>query len=129
MITPPPGSGSPMDERTPGGGERGVRPYLMTKGRTRSGQLAGFETLVVMTELGRERVGRTGPEHAALLGLAAQPVSIAELSARLTLPLGVVQVLAGDLVGGGMLAQHDGVSGGAKDPALLRRVISAFEKI
>jgi len=106
-----------------------VRPYLMTKGRTRSGQLAGFETLVVMTELGRERVGRTGPEHAALLGLAAQPVSIAELSARLTLPLGVVQVLAGDLVGGGLLAQHDGVSGGAKDPALLRRVISAFEKI
>ena len=129
MMAPPPGSGDPMAERTPGGGERGVRPYLMTKGRTRSGQLAGFETLVVVTELGRERVGGTGPEHAALLGLAARPVSIAELSARLTLPLGVVQVLAGDLVGDGLLARHDGVSGGAKDPALLRRVISAFEKI
>jgi hypothetical protein len=118
-----------MPERTPGGGERGVRPYLLTRGRTRSGELAGFETLVVMTELGRERMSRLGPEHAALLRLATGPVSIAELSARLTLPLGVTQVLAGDLVGGGLLAQHAGAAGGAKDPALLRRVISAFEKI
>lgn len=129
MMSPPPGSGDPMAERTPGGGERGVRPYLLTRGRTRSGQLAGFETLVVMTELGRERIDRMGPEHGALLAMAARPLSIAELSARLTLPLGVVQVLAGDLVGGGLLAQHSGASGGAKDPALLRRVISAFEKI
>src|SRR5205085_904203 len=61
MMTP--GAGEPMPERTPGGGERGVRPYLLTRGRTRSGELAGFETLVVMTELGRERITRMGPEH------------------------------------------------------------------
>lgn len=111
-------------------GEHGVRPYLLTKGRTRSAQLAGgFETLVRLTELGRERVGRLDPEHDALLRLATSPVSVAELSARLGLPLGVTQVLAGDLVGGGLLAQHAGAVGAARDADLLRRVISAFEKI
>ena len=123
----------PMPSRPPvdsGAGEHGVRPYLLTKGRTRSAQLAGgFETLVVMTELGRERLPRLGPEHGRLLHLAATPISIAELSARLVLPLGVVQVLAGDLVGGGLLAQHAAAEGTATDPDLLRRVITAFEKI
>lgn len=113
-----------------GAGEYGVRPYLLTKGRTRSAQLAGgFETLVVITELGRERVGRIGPEHSRLLQRADAPISVAELSARLVLPLGVVQVLAGDLVGGGLLAQHAAAAGTATDPDLLRRVITAFEKI
>ncbi len=129
MSSPIPAIGAPMPERTPGGGERGVRPYLLTRGRTRSGRLAGFETLVVITEHGRERLASLGPEHRALLRLATAPVSVAELSARLTLPLGVTQVLAGDLVGGGLLAEHAGAVDGAKDPALLRRVISAFEKI
>ena len=64
-----------------------------------------------------------------MLRLAVGPVSIAELSARLGLPLGVTQVLAGDLVGGGLLAPHAGLAAGTKDPDLLRRVISAFEKI
>lgn len=132
MTRPPlgarPGEGAPSPDDV--AGEHGVRPYLLTKGRTRSAQLAdGFETLVRLTELGRERVGRLGPEHDALLRLAVGPVSIAELSARLGLPLGVTQVLAGDLVGGGLLAQHAGLAAGTKDPDLLRRVISAFEKI
>ncbi|MCB0909921.1 MAG: DUF742 domain-containing protein, partial [Nocardioidaceae bacterium] len=51
------------------------------------------------------------------------------LSARMVLPLGVVQVLAGDLVGEGSLAQHAAAAGTATDPELLRRVITAFEKI
>lgn len=113
-----------------GAGDLGVRPYLLTRGRTRSAQLAGgFETLVAITELGRERLARIGPEHGRLLRLAEHPVSIAELSARLVIPLGVVQVLAGDLVGGGLLAQHAAVAGTATDPDLLRRVITAFERI
>lgn len=123
-----PGGGAPPPDDL--AGEHGVRPYLLTKGRTRSAQLAGgFETLVRLTELGRERMGRLGPEHDALLRLAASPVSVAELSARMGLPLGVTQVLAGDLVGGGLLAQHAGAVGAARDADLLRRVISAFEKI
>lgn len=119
-----------QQEPDSGAGEQGVRPYLLTNGRTRSAQIAsGFETLVVITELGRERLGRLGPEHGRLLHRTATPISIAELSARLVLPLGVVQVLAGDLVGGGLLAQHAAAEGTATDPDLLRRVITAFEKI
>ena len=123
----------PMPSRTvaqTGAGEHGVRPYLLTRRRTRSAQLAGgFETLVVVTELGRERLETLGPEHSRLSRQAERPVSIAELSARLVLPLGVVQVLAGDLVGVGVLAQHAAAAGTATDPDLLRRVSTAFERI
>ncbi len=77
MTDGPPGA-RPMPSRVAAGtgaGEHGVRPYLLTKGRTRSAQLAGgFETLVVITELGRERLGRIGPEHSGLLHRAANPI-------------------------------------------------------
>ena len=112
------------------GGDAGVRPYLLTGGRTRSGHLAGgFETLVVVTELGRERYSIVTPEQRALLRSCTAATSIAELSARLRLPLGVTQVLAGDLVGAGFLAQYATPDDAATDPVLLRRLIRAVEGI
>ena len=119
-MTPDPTDASAADS--------GVRPYLLTGGRTRSAALAaGFETLVVLTELGRERVSTVATEQRALLSAAAKAVSVAELSAQLKLPLGVVQVLAGDLVGAGLLAQHATPDHASSDPALLRRLIRAVE--
>jgi hypothetical protein len=136
-VPPPPPDQAPPTrppavegQDSPFGGDAGVRPYLLTGGRTRSGHLAGgFETLVVITELGRERAAAATPEQRAMLGQAIAAVSIAELSARLRLPLGVAQVLAGDLVGAGYLAQHATPDDAATDPDLLRRLIKAVEGI
>ncbi|GHD33057.1 hypothetical protein GCM10007147_37290 [Nocardiopsis kunsanensis] len=81
-----------------------VRPYTMTKGRTRpTGQGGRLDliTLVVAVSEGEEE-GRE-PEHGAILRLCRRPVSVAEISARLDIPLTVVRVLLSDLLAEGDL--------------------------
>lgn len=82
-----------------------VRPYTLTGGRTRS--VTGDLPLEALVEaLAASPSGRT-PEERDLLALAAGGfVSVAELSARTRLPLGVVRVLVGDLEAAGLLSVH-----------------------
>ncbi len=78
-----------------------VRPYTMTRGRTRpsTGPRLDLVTIVVAARTqgdpGRE------PEHEAILRLCRRPISVAEISARLDIPLTVVRVLLGDLLAEG----------------------------
>lgn len=81
-----------------------VRPYTMTKGRTRPTGRGGRLDLItlVVAVSDREEDGRE-PEHEAILRLCRRPVSVAEISARLDIPLTVVQVLLSDLLAEGDL--------------------------
>jgi hypothetical protein len=47
------------------------------------------------------------PESRRIVDLCEPPMSLAEVSARLFLPIGVVRVLIGDLVAAGVLAVDD----------------------
>ncbi|MFC4867230.1 MULTISPECIES: DUF742 domain-containing protein [Streptomonospora] len=78
-----------------------VRPYTVTGGRTRPAE-AGLDMISIVVAT-RERVdwGPLEPEHAAILRLCGRPVSVAELSAQLDLPMTVVKVLLGDLIANG----------------------------
>ena len=73
-----------------------VRPYLVTGGRTRSeSETIPIEALV---ETLRIPAGGLPTEQRRLLDLSAgQYLSVAELSAHLKLPVGVVRVVVGDL--------------------------------
>ncbi|MEK2491230.1 DUF742 domain-containing protein [Kitasatospora purpeofusca] len=77
-----------------------VRPYVITGGRSRPtrAELA-FESLVVALpdrpELPEHAL--LNREHRRILDLCHSLLSIAEVSAHLGLPLGVVKVLVGDL--------------------------------
>ncbi|MGW1077361.1 DUF742 domain-containing protein [Streptomyces sp. NPDC002537] len=86
-----------------------VRPYAMTRGRTRGA--AGTELDLIAVVIAEEalagpagaalaRADRTlSPEHLDIVELArTRPQSIAELAAGLDLPVGVVRVLVGDLL-------------------------------
>jgi hypothetical protein len=44
------------------------------------------------------------PEHLAILELCVRPLSVAEISAKLRLPLVVIRVLLGDLLDEGLIA-------------------------
>ncbi|MFJ3789981.1 DUF742 domain-containing protein [Kitasatospora sp. NPDC090091] len=87
-----------------------VRPYAVTRGRTRpSGREFDLIALVV-TDLPdpAEEPGApdlpVGPEQAAILDLCrGDGLSVAELAADLDLPLGVVRVLLGDLLAAGSI--------------------------
>ena len=79
-----------------------IRPYLLTGGRT--GAAAGgvaLETVVVTATLRSALPAASdaaATERARILWLAETPASVAELAARLGLPLQVVLVLVADLV-------------------------------
>jgi Protein of unknown function (DUF742) len=77
----------------PAAGHRRVRPYAMTGGRTRptDGDLE-IEALVSTTAIG-EQAPRLTVEQRAIAALCHDILSIAEISARLHLPLGVIRVL------------------------------------
>lgn len=74
-----------------------VRPYLMTGGRTTADEEIQLETQLLATGGG----GDASPhrwESAQILELAEQPVALIEVSARLSIPLGVARVLVSDLI-------------------------------
>jgi hypothetical protein len=105
----------------PGGHEiideaRTVRPYTLTGGRTRPlREDLPIESLV-SAQTGQEGVRRT-PERDRIVELTlGRLLSIAELSAYLHLPLGVIRVLVGDLAEEGSVLIHR-PSETVRDPA------------
>ncbi|AUY48976.1 DUF742 domain-containing protein [Streptomyces sp. CB01881] len=87
-----------------------VRPYAMTRGRTRpSGQ--EFDLIALVVSEVPDPAGfpdapdlPVGPEQARILGLCrGGGLPVAEIAAGLDLPLGVVRVLLGDLLAAGYI--------------------------
>jgi len=82
-----------------------VRPYAVTGGRTRpKGDALQIETLVTTKAVPQTRLT---VEKTRILQLSqGQYLSIAELSAHVHLPVGVVRVIVGDLVEEGLVSVH-----------------------
>ncbi len=75
-----------------------VRSYAVTGGRTRSDTLGlDLITLVVAMRSAHEVAGFE-PEYGRILNLCQKPTSVAEVAARIDLPLPVVKVLLSDLI-------------------------------
>src|SRR4051794_41516494 len=81
-----------------------VRPYMLTGGRTNS-SLGVFELHApVLALIAPEQLGRGAtPETRRIVELCQTPMSVAELAARLSVPVGVCRVLVGDLVDARMI--------------------------
>ena len=109
-----------------------VRPYAMTGGRTRSsGAEIPLEALVIVTDEGRQRAMGLAWEHRAIVELCASPMSVAEVSAHLKVPLGVARVLVGDMAAEG-LVEMSGASGNEQAPNdlnLLERVLNGLRAL
>lgn len=104
-----PGRGHPTSEGptaglSPGGTAEGalVRPYTLTRGRVRPSTAGPRLDLITIVVAARDRRERPlEPECRAILELCRRPISVAEVSARLDIPLTVVRVLLGDLLADG----------------------------
>jgi hypothetical protein len=111
-------------------GRRRVRPYAMTGGRTRpSHDFFEIEALVATTATG-EQTPRLSVEQRAIAALCHDLLSIAELSARLHLPLGVIRVLVGDMADERLVVVYRPAQAGDRpDLALLERVLDGLRTL
>jgi hypothetical protein len=94
-----------------GGDQIRQRPFILTSGRVDAvDREIDLETQVTLRPLepGEVRVpyASLSPEMQAMLTLCADPVSVAEISARLRLHLGVTKILVADLRAAGFLDVH-----------------------
>jgi hypothetical protein len=108
---------------------RVVRPYALTRGRTRPGR-----SDLPLTALVRVVAGATDPagttERRRILDLTREQIlSVVELSAHLSLPLGVVRVLVGDLADEGLVVVHTGSPATAAPAANLKVLESVLDGI
>src|SRR5215471_4261021 len=73
-----------------------VRPYALTRGRTRptGGRLDLIALITAVRDAQSSEFG-LGPEHRALLRICRRPTSVADLAADLDLPVGVIRILPG----------------------------------
>jgi hypothetical protein len=70
------------------------------------------------------------PEQAAILRMCTNPLSIAEISAYLSLPTSMVTVLVADLVDSGSVEVRAPIPAAARlDVALLEAVVDGLSKI
>jgi Protein of unknown function (DUF742) len=75
-----------------------VRPYALTRGRTRhTGEAFDLVATVVSTDLRITDPSSLGPEHFSVLQLAHNPTTVADIASDVDLPLGVVRILLADL--------------------------------
>jgi hypothetical protein len=107
-----------------------VRPYALTGGRTRAsiGDLP-IEAMVVSTPAGLDAIE---PRHEAreIVAMCHEPMSVAEVSARIGIPLGVARVLVGDLLTDGHVQVHRATLGDARpDVRLLTRVLDGLQAL
>jgi hypothetical protein len=133
----------PPDPSAPPGGATGqgraegdpgpiVRPYALVGGRTRSQALdLPIETLV----LGTPKAAADGTvlswERRAIAELCTQPISVAEVSARLQIPLGVARVLVSDMAGEGWVEVYRPTATVDDRPGLdlLERVLNGIRSL
>ncbi|MFF3429489.1 DUF742 domain-containing protein [Streptomyces sp. NPDC002602] len=115
----------------PGGWEEDSpeRLYVITGGRSGSSTSTRLDlvTLVVAKAGARPE---TQPEHASILRMCQAPLSVAEISAYVGLPVSVVTVLIGDLLAGKQVQVRPPVPvAKLPDIALIEAVIDGLQKL
>ncbi|MFC7331297.1 DUF742 domain-containing protein [Marinactinospora rubrisoli] len=102
----------------------------MTGGRTRPVQSQlDMITVVVAARRPPETTGLE-PEHLEILDLCTSPVSVAEVSARLDIPLTVVKVLVSDLIArGAMLARAPLPTAQLPEKHVLQAVLDGIRRL
>jgi len=116
-----------------------VRPYAVTRGRTRPRLDIAIEALVETTVRGRNNDLRSGTahirEHQYIASLCdGRLQSLAEIAARMKLPLGVARVIIADMAADGLVAVYeptsfDGDSNDSVGTELLERVLSGLRRL
>lgn len=108
---------------------RRVRPYALTGGRTRSRHQLLVETMISVPNYDPEVSASLLPESHSVYEHARRPISLAELSVLLSIPLGVIRVLVSDLAAQGAIFIHPTGHAYRYDHDILERVLDGLNKL
>jgi hypothetical protein len=107
-----------------------VRPYAVTRGRTKPRYQLQIEAMVAASHYEARDLSVLSPECQAILGFCRDWRSVAEISAVLRMPLGVARVLIADMAMEGLVRVHQiDHAHGRPDVNLLERVLSGLRKL
>jgi hypothetical protein len=108
-----------------------VRPYALTRGRTRaSGETLDLIAIITAVRGVQWDLATLDPEHIAVLRLCRLPASVADLAADLDLPLGVVRILLGDLQERSLVAIHHPIPPARlPDVQILKEVVDGLRRL
>ena len=106
-----------------------IRLYTLTGGRTRPQHHLLVETLISVRRHDPQFAATLMPESRALYELARKTISIAELSAELGIPLGVIRVLISDLAAQDMVVIHPTGFAYRYDRIILERILDGLKKL
>ncbi|MFD7839039.1 DUF742 domain-containing protein [Streptomyces sp. NPDC059761] len=115
--------GGDWEEGTP------ERLYVITGGRSGDLDAGHLDLVTLIIAKSGPRPGMQ-PEHAAIMRLCQSPLSLAEISAYLGLPVSVVTVLLGDLLAANLVLSRPPVAPAKlPDLALIEAVIDGLRKL
>jgi hypothetical protein len=107
-----------------------VRPYALTRGRTRPGDARLDVAAQVVATRTATSLDGLQPEHLRILELCRRPWSVAELAVYVGVPLIVAKVLVGDLVERGEVAVRPPIDPArAPDQKLLQAVLDGIRAL
>jgi Protein of unknown function (DUF742) len=108
-----------------------VRPYALIGGRTKPvGESLDVIAMIIAVRGKSYDPAGLEPEHLATLRLSALPISVADLAADLDLPLGVVQILLGDLRERSLITVHHPIPPARlPDPRILKEVVDGLRRL
>jgi Protein of unknown function (DUF742) len=105
-----------------------LRPYAMTEGRTERADLAIEDLVGAAAAI--DPPTWLSLEHRSIALACRETLSVAELAARVDLPLGVTRVLVGDLADQGVVTVHRAPShAGGPNVALLEQVLQGLQRL
>jgi hypothetical protein len=108
-----------------------VRPYQWTAGRTAPALALDLEALVSTSERGQDEANLVTLEHRAVAQLCLHPHAVAEVAAKLSVPLGVVRVVLSDMAEQELIEIHRTVADDdmAAHLVLMERVLSGLRRL
>ena len=115
-----------------------VRPYAVTRGRTRPTSGLDVDLLDVVTAIAdpppastahATAGARLNREHRRILSRCHEPITVVDLASDLDLPVGVVRVLLGDLRQYGAVRVVATARGPVPSERLLRNVLDALQSL
>ncbi len=103
-----------------------IRPFVLTGGRTDTD--VPIEALTVTSPESLADLSRLSTEQQSIVALCRTPQAVAEISARLGLPLGVTRILISDLATMGVVYISQ-VAGTSSDLDLIGRLLDGIHRL